>query len=79
MWGAIDAAITRDEDGFAAGLVEFAHSCGAHARADHQIFVDLFRNGRIPGLWPSRAVRPGTTNSASRRESRRGNRAPTGE
>ncbi|MEU1616180.1 DUF2252 domain-containing protein [Streptomyces sp. NPDC005722] len=47
---AIDAAIARDEEGFAESLVEFAHSYGARARADHQIFVDLFRNGRIPGL-----------------------------
>ncbi|MEU9096130.1 DUF2252 domain-containing protein [Streptomyces sp. NPDC048361] len=47
---AIDAAIAADEDGFAELLVEFAHSYGARARADHQIFVDLFRNGRIPGL-----------------------------
>ncbi|MDX3237392.1 DUF2252 domain-containing protein [Streptomyces sp. ME03-5709C] len=47
---AIDAAIGRDEEGFTESLVEFAHSYGARARADHQIFVDLFRNGRIPGL-----------------------------
>ncbi|MET9434544.1 DUF2252 domain-containing protein [Streptomyces sp. NPDC006551] len=47
---AIDAAIAADEDGFADLLVDFAHSYGARARADHQIFVDLFRNGRIPGL-----------------------------
>ncbi|MDX2702663.1 DUF2252 domain-containing protein [Streptomyces sp. PA03-6a] len=47
---AIDAAIARDEEGFTESLVEFAHSYGARARADHQIFVDLFRNGRIPGL-----------------------------
>ncbi|MFI1966633.1 DUF2252 domain-containing protein [Streptomyces pathocidini] len=47
---AIDAAIAADEDGFADLLVNFAHSYGARARADHQIFVDLFRNGRIPGL-----------------------------
>ncbi|MFI1399138.1 DUF2252 domain-containing protein [Streptomyces sp. NPDC020681] len=47
---AIDAAIAADEDGFAELLVGFAHSYGARARADHQIFVDLFRNGRIPGL-----------------------------
>jgi uncharacterized protein (DUF2252 family) len=47
---AIDAAIAADEDGFGELLVEFAHSYGARARADHQIFVDLFRNGRIPGL-----------------------------
>lgn len=47
---AIDAAIAADEGGFGELLVEFAHSYGARARADHQIFVDLFRNGRIPGL-----------------------------
>jgi uncharacterized protein (DUF2252 family) len=47
---AIDAAIAADEDGFAALLTDFAHRYGARARADHQIFVDLFRNGRIPGL-----------------------------
>ncbi|MCX5382987.1 DUF2252 domain-containing protein [Streptomyces sp. NBC_00083] len=47
---AIDAAIAADEEGFAELLVEFAHGYGARARADHQIFVDLFRNGRIPGL-----------------------------
>jgi hypothetical protein len=47
---AIDQAITQDEDGFADLLVDFAHSYGTRARADHQIFVDLFRNGKIPGL-----------------------------
>ncbi|MFF9014065.1 DUF2252 domain-containing protein [Streptomyces sp. NPDC014870] len=47
---AIDAAIAADEEGFAELLVDFAHGYGARARADHQIFVDLFRNGRIPGL-----------------------------
>jgi uncharacterized protein (DUF2252 family) len=47
---AIDAAIAADEEGFAPLLVDFAHGYGARARADHQIFLDLFRNGRIPGL-----------------------------
>ncbi|CAM5313983.1 hypothetical protein SVIOM342S_04292 [Streptomyces violaceorubidus] len=47
---AIDAAIAADEEGFAPLLVDFAHRYGARARADHQTFVDLFRNGRIPGL-----------------------------
>ncbi|MFE9247536.1 DUF2252 domain-containing protein [Streptomyces sp. NPDC007088] len=47
---AIDAAIAADEEGFAGLLVDFAHGYGARARHDHQIFVDLFRNGRIPGL-----------------------------
>ncbi|MFD6879273.1 MULTISPECIES: DUF2252 domain-containing protein [unclassified Streptomyces] len=44
---AIDAAIAADEEGFTRLLVDFAHAYGARARADHQIFVDLFRNGRI--------------------------------
>ncbi|WP_030909324.1 DUF2252 domain-containing protein [Streptomyces sp. NRRL F-5126] len=44
---AIDAAIAADEDGFAPLLTGFAHAYGARARADHQIFVDLFRNGRL--------------------------------
>ena len=50
---AIDEAIGGSPDGeagFAAMLVDFAHGYGARARADHQLFVDLFRNGRIPGL-----------------------------
>jgi uncharacterized protein (DUF2252 family) len=47
---AIDEAIGADEDGFAPMLVDFAHSYGDRVRADHRIFVDLFRNGRIPGL-----------------------------
>ncbi|MGW5677181.1 DUF2252 domain-containing protein [Streptomyces sp. NPDC003860] len=47
---AIDAAIAADEDGFPELLVDFAHAYGNRARVDHQIFVDLFRNGRIPGL-----------------------------
>ena len=47
---AIDAAIAADEEGFEEHLVEFAHGYGSATRRDHQIFVDLFRNGRIPGL-----------------------------
>ncbi|MDQ1044709.1 DUF2252 domain-containing protein [Streptomyces sp. V4I2] len=50
---AIDAVLAADSDdgaGFESLLVDFAHDYGARARADHQIFVDLFRNGRIPGL-----------------------------
>ncbi|MFD3921600.1 DUF2252 domain-containing protein [Streptomyces sp. NPDC058595] len=46
---AIDAAIAADEEGFPELLVEFAHGYGARARADHQIFVDLFRNGQLGG------------------------------
>jgi uncharacterized protein (DUF2252 family) len=47
---AIDAAIAEDEQGFPEMLVEFAHAYGSTTRRDHQVFVDLFRNGRIPGL-----------------------------
>ncbi|WP_371540468.1 DUF2252 domain-containing protein [Streptomyces sp. NBC_01023] len=47
---AIDAAIAADEDGFAKMLVDFAHTYGAQTRRDHAIFVELFRNGQIPGL-----------------------------
>lgn len=47
---AIDAALSADEDGFAQMLVDFAHDYGTRTRRDHRIFVDLFRNGRIPGL-----------------------------
>ncbi|MFJ3707602.1 DUF2252 domain-containing protein [Streptomyces sp. NBC_01387] len=47
---AIDAAIAADEDGFGRLLVDFAHAYGERTRADHAIFVELFRNGRVPGL-----------------------------
>ncbi|MEV0729397.1 DUF2252 domain-containing protein [Polymorphospora sp. NPDC050346] len=47
---AIVAAVDKDEVAFVPHLVEFAHSYGLRAREDHQIFVDLFRNGRFPGL-----------------------------
>lgn len=47
---AIDAAVSADPEGFTEMLVDFAHAYGARARADHRIFVDLFRNGRIAGL-----------------------------
>ncbi|OJF14249.1 DUF2252 domain-containing protein [Couchioplanes caeruleus] len=47
---AIVAAVDKDEAGFVRLLVEFAHRYGDQAREDHQDFVDLFRNGRLPGL-----------------------------
>jgi uncharacterized protein (DUF2252 family) len=47
---AIVAAVDKDEAGFRRMLVEFAHEYGAKARADHQTFVDLFRNDQVPGL-----------------------------
>ncbi len=47
---AIVAAIGGAEAEFTALLVDFAHTYGARARQDHQLFVDLFRNGRFRGL-----------------------------
>jgi uncharacterized protein (DUF2252 family) len=47
---AIVAAVDSDEAGFVGYLVDFAHRYGDQAREDHQDFVDLFRNGRLPGL-----------------------------
>ncbi|MGW4466574.1 DUF2252 domain-containing protein [Micromonospora sp. NPDC004704] len=46
----IVAVVDKDESGFVAHLVDFAHTYGLRARRDHQVFVDLFRNGRLPGL-----------------------------
>jgi uncharacterized protein (DUF2252 family) len=47
---AIVAVIDGDRTGFVGMLVDFAHRYGAQAREDHQRFVDLFRNGRLPGV-----------------------------
>ncbi|MER7893506.1 DUF2252 domain-containing protein [Micromonospora sp. NPDC094482] len=47
---AIVAVVDQDEPGFVTHLVEFAHAYGVRARQDHQLFVDLFRNGRLPGI-----------------------------
>lgn len=47
---AIAQAIHRDDVGFRALLVDFAHDYAARTRRDHQLFVDLFRNGQLrPG------------------------------
>jgi uncharacterized protein (DUF2252 family) len=47
---AIVAEVDKDEAGFIAHLVDFAHTYGLRTREDHQLFVDLFRNDRLPGL-----------------------------
>lgn len=47
---AIVAAVDKDAAGFVPHLVDFAHGYGVRARQDHQIFVDLFRNGQLPGV-----------------------------
>lgn len=47
---AIDAAIAKDEAGFEKLMLDFGHQYSAKVRKDHQLFVDMFRNGKIPGL-----------------------------
>ena len=47
---AIMAVADGREDDFAADLVEFGRAYGELARDDHRLFVDAFRNGRIPGV-----------------------------
>ena len=47
---AIMAAVEGQEEAFASDLVEFGRSYGEQARDDHRLFVDAFRNGRIPGV-----------------------------
>jgi uncharacterized protein (DUF2252 family) len=59
---AIVAAVDKDESGFVQHLVDFAHRYGDQAREDHQEFVDLFRNGRLPRLQEP-GQRPGPSTS----------------
>ncbi len=47
---AIAGAIGDDTEGFARSMAEFGLGYGEVTREDHQLFVDAFRNGRIPGL-----------------------------
>ncbi|GAA2519682.1 DUF2252 domain-containing protein [Pilimelia columellifera] len=47
---AIATAVGGDDARFVGMLVDFSHRYGARARDDHQLFVDLFRNNRLPGL-----------------------------
>ncbi|MET7970572.1 DUF2252 domain-containing protein [Micromonospora sp. NPDC005305] len=47
---AIVAVVEADAEGFVDYLIDFAHTYGIRAREDHQLFVDLFRNGRLPGI-----------------------------
>ncbi|PSK65365.1 hypothetical protein B0E53_02683 [Micromonospora sp. MH33] len=47
---AIVAVVDADAERFVAYLIDFAHTYGIRAREDHQLFVDLFRNGRLPGI-----------------------------
>lgn len=46
----IDEAISANEDKFERLLVDFSLEYSSQVRKDHHIFVDLFRNGQLPGL-----------------------------
>jgi uncharacterized protein (DUF2252 family) len=52
---AIEAVVAGAEDDLVAEIVAFGLEYGARARADHTLFVDAFRNGRIPGIGPAAA------------------------
>jgi uncharacterized protein (DUF2252 family) len=47
---AIEAAVRGREDELVGDVVAFGLEYGAQARRDHALFVDAFRNGRIPGV-----------------------------
>jgi len=47
---AICRVVGGREQEFADWVVEFAHEYAAQARADHALFVEAFRAGRIPGV-----------------------------
>jgi uncharacterized protein (DUF2252 family) len=50
---AIAHVVTGREDEFVTWVVAFAHEYAAQVREDHSLFVDAFRNGRIPGVAAS--------------------------
>ncbi|MBC8092963.1 MAG: DUF2252 domain-containing protein [Pseudonocardia sp.] len=50
---AILAVVDGKEDGFVAWVTDFAHSYAAQVREDHQLFVEAFRGGAIPGVAAS--------------------------
>jgi uncharacterized protein (DUF2252 family) len=50
MEDAITSMIGGRREEFVADLVEFAHAYAARTQQDHRLFVDAFRDGRIPGI-----------------------------
>ena len=50
---AIAGVVDGREDEFVEWVTEFAHSYAATARADHELFVEAFRGGAIPGVAAS--------------------------
>jgi uncharacterized protein (DUF2252 family) len=50
MEDAITTMIGGRRDEFVADLVDFAHGYAARTQEDHRLFVEAFRDGRIPGI-----------------------------
>jgi uncharacterized protein (DUF2252 family) len=50
---AITRVVAGREDEFVAWVVDFAHTYAAQVREDHALFVDAFREGRVPGVSAS--------------------------
>jgi uncharacterized protein (DUF2252 family) len=50
MEDAITAMIGGRRDEFVADVVGFAHAYAARTQEDHRMFVEAFRDGRIPGI-----------------------------
>jgi uncharacterized protein (DUF2252 family) len=50
MEDAITTMIGGRRDEFVADLVDFAHAYAARTQEDHRLFVEAFRDGRIPGI-----------------------------
>ncbi len=49
---AVMTVVSGAEDDLVADTVAFGLDYGVRARADHALFVEAFRNGRIPGVGP---------------------------
>jgi hypothetical protein len=49
---AIAEVVEGAEDDLVADVVAFGLEYGRRAREDHQLFVDAFRSGGIPGVGP---------------------------
>ena len=47
---AVAARTAGAEDAFVEWVVEFAHDYARTVRADHALFVEAFRSGRVPGV-----------------------------
>ena len=47
---AVSNVVGGREDEFVDWVVDFAHTYAAQARADHDLFVEAFRSGQVPGV-----------------------------